>query len=552
MLDVRELGAVEGGKADCTAVFQEAVDRAKATGDKIFVPIGTYRIEGQLRGLDNVFIEGVASNKQYWSQEDDFATGASVLVGGGANVLFAEDVQRATIDNLCFTDFAKIAERTSPRSMRFRNCSFKNMVVLDAPSGEKGAYHNFRFFGCDFTNYGIDVTFKGRIIDSVWKDCTFVGAAAFDLVQAKANLIAHNRFEWIDRSFAIAMYACEYNQIIENFFDRVMGNAIVLRQGNRHIHVSENLFNRCGSGLTSGGKPADPPLTETAHAFIQLYGEFENVSIQNNVFCRGSSGDRGGEETPKYVLSKERNIPGCLFTFRGNLTESACTDRLLYVDGEQYGKMSADTDAVFSALTEDVVDLARISRGPVTVYNSAAVKVTEIPLHLIVHNAGGRIKLAPGGIQAGLVYGGRVNGRPRYSRDEILFESVEPSRAEGKAGGSRLVYEVPVPRSMSGAPHTLNLLYRTGGKPDGSVELCGEDGRVLLKLPPLPPLAGAEEQGAYTETIVVSEGYLGQMMHLHIYASRDQPDAAGAWVEVEAVSVGYGRSVSKTFTDRMR
>lgn len=105
---------------------------------------------------------------------------------------------------------------------------------------------------------------------------------------------------------------------------------------------------------------------------------------------------------------------------------------------------------------------------------------------------------------------------------------------------------------MSGAPHTLNLLYRTGGRPDGSVELCGEDGRLLLKLPALPPLSGPEEQGTYTETFVVSEGYLGQMMHLHIYASRDQPDAAGAWVEVEAVSIGYGRTVSKTFTDRIR
>ncbi|MCZ8518152.1 MULTISPECIES: glycosyl hydrolase family 28-related protein [Paenibacillus] len=549
MLDIRELGAEEGGRTDCTAVFQEAVDRAKAAGDKIFVPIGTYLIEGELRGLDNVFIEGVASNKQYWPQEDDFATGASVLVGGGANALFAGDVQRATIDNLCFTNFAKIAQKTSPRSMRFRNCSFKNMVVLDAPSGEKGAYHNFRFFGCDFTNYGIDATFKGRIIDSVWKDCTFVGAAAFDLVQGKANLIAHNRFEWIDRPFAVAMYACEYVQLIENFFDRVLGNAVILKQGNRNVHIAENLFNRCGSGLTAGGKPADPPLAETGHAFIQLYGELENVTIQNNVFCKGDSGDRGGVETPKYVLSKEPDIPHCRFTFKGNLTADAYTDRLLYAAGGSYAKITADTDAVYPALTADAVELAKISRGPVAAYNSAAVQVKEIPPNLIVHNAGGEIELAPGGIQAGLVYGGRVNGRPRYSRDETVFESVDPCRAEGKAGSSRIVYEVPVSRSMAGAPHTLNLLYRTQGSPSGEVELRGEDGRLLLKLPPLPP---AGEQRLYTETFVVSEAYLGQAVHLHLYASRDHPDAAGALVEVEAVSVGYGRSVSRAFTDRIR
>ncbi|WP_426447537.1 glycosyl hydrolase family 28-related protein [Paenibacillus sp. S-38] len=549
MINVVEQGAVVGGKEDCTAAFQRAIDQARETGEKIKVPLGPFLIKGQLSRLDNVFFEGTASNKQYWPEYGDFYSGASVLVGANSNVLFAADITRATIDNLCFANFAKIAEKSSPRSMRFRNCSFKDMVVLDAPSGEKGSYHNYRFFGCDFTNYGVDAIFKGRIIDSVWKDCTFVGASAFDLVQAKANLIAHNRFEWIDRSFAMALFACEYNQIIENFFDRVAGNAIILKQLNKHVHIAENLFNRCGSGLKSTGLAFDPPLPEKFLSHIQLFGEYEGVSIQNNVFCRGPVSDKvGGELAPKYVLTKEANTGNCNVSFKGNTYDCGCTNDLIYVEGDKYERIQLDTDSVFGELTSAVVSLSKVSSGRITTYNDKKVTVKEIPENLIVHNAGGEISFEAGGAQRGVVYGGRVGGRGRFTRDKMLMESLDYIQVTGGAAWRKLVYSIPVSRAMAGAPITFLASYRTNGTPDLTAEVVGEDGKILRKLKSLTPTAS---NLLYREVFTVPAGYAGTVIKVVLYCTRTMPLTTGSILKIDAVTAGYGYATSDAFADKL-
>ncbi len=59
-IDVRHFGAKGDGKTDDTAAFQAAIDAAHtAGGGSVFVPAGTYRIEGSLIIRRNVTLEGI-------------------------------------------------------------------------------------------------------------------------------------------------------------------------------------------------------------------------------------------------------------------------------------------------------------------------------------------------------------------------------------------------------------------------------------------------------------------------------------------------------------
>ncbi|WP_426455470.1 glycosyl hydrolase family 28-related protein (plasmid) [Paenibacillus sp. S-38] len=556
---VADCGAVKGGMVDNTSAFQRAIDTAKSLGRKVYVPVGEFLVIGPLFGLEDVVIEGVASNKQYWlsGQNDTFARNVSVIKGNGTSVLFGwiAAESRALVRDICFTGYKKIIEKCSPRYFGFLNCAFKNMVVLEAKANETGAYHNFKFINCDFTNYGIIVTFIGRIIDSMWSGCTFVSAAAFDLHQAKANFILHNRLEWIDRGYAISLTGCEVNLIAHNFFDRVAGSGVQLREDNKHNLITANQFNRCGSLLRSDGSLASG-LTEAHRAHIRIMEEQTNTAVHNNIFSRGYSGDHSGEMTPKYIISKLRTNPGlnpgmvpCEFSFKGNTINNGCAERFIYVEDGNYDMVQIDMESTYGEVNVFVADIARVIKGRVTAYNSevACACVDEIPERMTVINHGGELMIT--GKQYGMVYGGKVNGKHRYTKDKVVYENAGHTTVLGDGINRKISYSMPNARkSLAGCPITVTVLYKTKGSVERSVEVT--DGTtVLAQLPSLEQTNDA--RFLYKQRFVLPEDYAGAPLRLNLGVTKDTALTTGDYVKVDAVNISYGETISDTIIDRL-
>lgn len=537
-VNILSFGAKGDGKTDDTSAFQAAIDQVKQYGGRIVIPHGVYLIDGSLKDIDNIIMEGEAANKTYWSQPGyfDFDKG-TVLAGNGRNVLFASGMKRGAFHNISFRDFALLANPSSPRNMTFVNCSFSKFnAILKAPGSETESYHNFRFISCAFTVYETEALFLGRIIDSLWEQCIFVGAKVFDWMQAKANLVIKCRFEWINRDAAVVLSGCQLLQFHDNYFDRISGNAFEIRPGNVGISIANNIFNRCGSGTDAGKK--DLGFRDIRKSFILLFGEFEDITISNNVFRKGLSGDHSGAVCPKYVISKREKIDKCRFRFKNNECTNGFTDGFLYDEEQTYERIQIDTDEVFSSLSEYVVGLARAAAHDISVYNSADVKVSAIPPRLIVYN---QANVELDGKQEGTVFGGRVNGFPRYERPEVIVEQY-PEPAVFVAMKEE-EFTIPVNQFIRGSTVYVSL----GAGPDVQWKLVDSDNATMRMLPPLPAAVGSFGSNLHRAAIHIPVEYGKDHVKLKINASAS---GSGTLV-IEAYMASYSEFRTKSFLDKL-
>ncbi|MNH99416.1 Pectate lyase superfamily protein [compost metagenome] len=542
-LNVMDYAADPTGATDCTTAFQNVINDALLSGQKIVVPEGKYMITGSLMNIKNIVFEGVTANKSYWTAYNDFESG-TILFGANTNSLFSTGIERGVFSHIGFKGFLRIADPSSPRSLKFINCSFKNMQVLNAPSDVAGAaYHNFKFIDCSFTVYALtEAVFHGRLIDCLWDSCIFVGSSAFNFNGAKANMVTNCRMEWIDRLYAIDMYGSEFIQLQNNFFDRISGNAIVIRQSNDAVMIEGNVFNRCGSGLTSSG--TDLAYDELAKSFIKLYGQITNILISGNTFTHNLSGDGSGVNCPKYVLSKEKDIVNCQFTFKNNEFEQGFTTDFLYVENQAFHKMKVYSDYMYPALTPAVVQLAKVSRGAIHCTNENNTSVAEIPLQLKVVNVA---EIVITGKQEGSVYGGKVNGRQRYSQDEVLFEDYTSGNADGAAGAYRKVeYTVPVNDANRGTLVTFALVYSTTGNPNRGVDIHSATNGYITSLTSIVASSG---KAMYKGSYYIPESYTASSIKLVIYASKST--AVAGTIEVYGCNASYGNKQMKALVDFM-
>lgn len=542
-VSVRDYGAAGNGVKDDTAAFQKAINDCVAKGYKLYVPAGKYLIKGTLDNFDNLIMEGVSNNKSYWSQTgyDDFEKG-SVLHGSGDNVLIGGSIKRAQFSNLCFENFDLVAGVSSPRYVLFDSCSFKEIRrVLSAPGNKKGAYHNYKFRYCSFTVYDTDVLFEGRIIDSSWDQCVFVGTKPFDWVQAIANQVTNCRFEWIDRDAAISMYACRMIQISNNFFDRVRGAAIEIKQKNNGIVISANQFNRCGSGKNSAGGGTN--MKELYKSFVVVYGDFSDVNIIQNTFLKSQSNDRSGELCPQYVIAKRADIPNCQFKFQGNVVVNGFVSSLIFDEDQTYENIKIDVDYVFPSLADYVVNLAQCASHEIQTSCDTDTIVEEIPAQLTVRNKA-NIQIA--GEQKGAVFGGKVNGFMRYDRGEVIFEDYAYHKIVPLSMDWNKSYDIPLSHMVKGVYLHLSILYSTSGNPDGGVTVS-MSGSSTLSLPKLP-LSGFEKK-LYTSKFYIPFQSSSDSARINVFA--DGSSNGTGSIFIHALSATYTSFTPKQMYDLM-
>ncbi|NBD23595.1 glycosyl hydrolase family 28-related protein [Paenibacillus glycinis] len=538
---VTDYGAVGDGVKDNTQSFQSAINDAVAKGYKLVIPSGRFLIKGTLVNLDNVSMHGVSLTKNYWRQDnyDDFEKGASVLIGTGKNALFGKKMSRAAFTGICFSKFGRIADPSSPRYVLFQSCSFKDVTtVLDAPSNQTAAYHNFKFVDCAFTVYRSSALFSGRILDSMWDRCVFVGSNPMELTQAKANQVTNSRFEWIDRGTAISLYACEQMLFNGNYFDRISGAAFEIKQGNKEILITGNQFNRCGSGLSSAGDSLN--YKDLNKSFIILYGEFTDVNISANTFSKNASGDHDGEPCPKYVLAKRAGIADCTLRFYGNDVENGYTKTFLYVEDKDYSSILIKGEKAFQELSQHVIDMAKCSNYNIEAACTSEVKLSEVPSNLIVHNKSA-IKIE--GKQLGTVFGGTVNGYPRYDRPEIIYEETGPKLSSSNGADKLSGYSIPITRMLHGVQLTISFVYVTSGSPNMKIS-ASISGSTDIKL---PDLTGAAQRKLYVANLYVPFQSNGKTLQINYGALGSLKGS----VQIYAFAATYASFTPKSIYDQL-
>ncbi|SFJ62713.1 Pectate lyase superfamily protein [Paenibacillus sp. UNC496MF] len=565
--DITTFGATpvsQNSTFDNTAAIQKAIDMAQDSlfCKTIYIPASEWLVLGRLERYDNLTFVGESTVKDYWSGSnygDVFKNGGSVLKGDYTKELFdaADQGWHFTLRNLSFTGFTRLFVPCSPRTANITECSFKNMRVLDAPSNTTDQYHNFHFWRCAFTLYNQSpnavniVAFSGRMIDCEFSFNIFVASKGFDLVQARASRIFNNRFEWIDREAAISLYGCDNNMIQSNWFDRVSGVGIQLKQLNKDISVVDNTFSRCGSLLTSGGSKMN--LSESYEGYIQIYGDQQgNMQIDNNHFIKGTVSDMAGSPiSPKHVICLEGIGSTRRFSFRGNryADGNACVGSIIYSASPWISSVtSIDTDAFYDNLDDTVVDLAKYSGNRIVANNNKDVTVDEIPENLTVNNTFDATITLTDGPQAGVVFGGKVNGIRRFGKLEQLAENLLPSEsANGTMTGNKITYTVPVSVALRGAPIYLAANYRTYNSPDGTVEVTDSMGTVLGTLKALT-LSGAQQM-MYVDRFIIPETFTGTSIKINFYAAKSTVLSPNDIVIVDAFCATYGDYITRGTID---
>ena len=229
-----------------------------------------------------------------------------------------------------------------------------------------------------------------------------------------------------------------------------------VKQGNKEILITGNQFNRCGSGLSSAGDSLN--YKDLNKSFIILYGEFTDVNISGNTFSKNASGDHDGQPCPESVLAKRAGIADCNFRFQGNDVENGFTKSFLYVEDNDYSPILIKGEKVFQELSPHVVDMARCSNSGVEAAMYSEIKLSELPSNLIVHNKSA-IKID--GKQLGTVFGGTVNGYPRYDRPEIIYEQAGTKLSSSNGADKLTGYNVPITRMLLGVQLTISFVYVT-------------------------------------------------------------------------------------------
>lgn len=566
MINIKDTGA-DPSRSDNTAQIQAAIYLAQATDDKIIqVPAGTFTILGRLKDYNGITFVGCTSAKHYWkgtNNVDNFSYNASVLKGNYTQELFEKGIKEywVTMKNLGFTGFTRLVEAFDCRSFEFDRCSFKNMTILNKPSNETGKYQNFNFRNCAFTIYNLDgesfnrTPFMGRIEDCSWIDNIFAGNKGFDLVQARANRILENRFEWIDRDAAISLYACDNNMIKDNWFDRIAGAAIQLKQLNMDIVIDDNVFSRCGGQKSSSDQPLN--YGEAYKSFLNIWGDQKgNLKIDNNLFIKGPISDNDPTVVaPKYVIGLEPigSTTQRKFSFKGNrfADGNGYTDSLIYGDSTTYlwlpSNTVIDTESAFDHLNDAVVDLAKWSSNKLVAYNTKAVTVKEIPENLIVNQNFDASITIPTNKQTGVVYGGKVNGIRRFGKAEQLHENTTLQTVNASVLLNKCTYTVTVTKALQGAPVYIVANYNTEGTIDGNVEVEDVLGNVIGTLPSLSLTNGTQKM--YVAKFVVPETHTDSVIRLRFYAAKTNVRGTTDKVNINAFCATYGDWITRGTID---
>lgn len=563
MISIRDTGAFptsEISNFDCTAAIQAAINKAQFLGEStIKIPKGEWLVLGTLKNYNNLTFVGESTPKHYWRgvNGDYFSAGGSVLKGDYTKDLFDKPAKEywVTLKDLSFTGFSRLVASSDCRSFEVERCSFKNMIILNAPASSSEMCQNFNFRQCAFTIYNLDndsinrTPFIGRLVDCLWSDNIFLGNKGFDINQARANRFFKNRFEWIDRDAAITMFACDNNMFQGNWFDRVAGSGIQLKQKNKDIAIVNNTFSRCGGLVKSDNNPV--AYSEACRSSINLWGDQEGkLQIHNNMFILGPISDKAGAAlTPKYVIGLEPIGGKREFSFKGNSYAGGYTDSLIYGGGVDWMQSvtTIETEAAFDHLSDDIVDLSKYSSGILIAQNSKEVTVKEIPENLTVYNTfNGSITITQGP-QTGLVFGGKVNGIRRFGKFEQLYENVGAAEtANGLAIGNKITYTVPIATPLKGAPIYIAANYRTYGVPTREVEVTDATGTTVLgTMTPLELSDPGGEQILYAGKFIIPADYTGLSLRFNFYASKDVVLTSNDSIAIDAFCATYGDWITR-------
>jgi hypothetical protein len=222
--DIRDFGAIEGGKVDCTAAIQKAIDVASVKGGIVSIPAGRFLVQGHLLVRPGVHVAGINQAPQSWEP----ATGSILLATEGRDheegSAFFEMRSSTSVNGVTiFYPEQKVDDiRPYPWTFRIRanpaapeqvsfDSTIANITLVNSYNGirtgptENGRHRIMGVHGCVLRR-GILVDWTGDIgrIENVQFHCHFWGhkvfagdfRKAFAFMQKNLEAFIFGRADW--------------------------------------------------------------------------------------------------------------------------------------------------------------------------------------------------------------------------------------------------------------------------------------------------------------------------------------------------------------------
>jgi len=337
-VSVKDFGAVGDGVADDSAAFQASLNAAASSGGAVFVPAGTYQVQG-LTIASNVRLvgEGITSIIRAVSGMGDTTTiirnanqgaytdanisfenlvfdGNGAGKGGGAQARFTELVSMSrvtdlrvigiTVRNTGYIGFAiGGCRRVLVEGCRFTDCGFNGATAnggsaLWVASTGTDHSHDVKVANCEFYDnrwHGLQANFIGGLVEG--------------------NTFRNNQEAHIFSSYLLPNIVSENIVINGNIFDNVSKRDIsshAIEAGARRLVISNNVIQNCDHGGIA--------LTDVKNAVItgNVISEVNRLNIDSScidIITQGSEGNqpndititgnrlRAGSTTPTSAIS---------------------------------------------------------------------------------------------------------------------------------------------------------------------------------------------------------------------------------------------------------
>lgn len=401
-LNVRAFDAKGDGKTDDTSAFQAAIDAAAASGGgSVFVPAGTYRLNGTLIIKRNVTLEGIftAPPTIPWTAESlgKGAPNGSVLLafsgkGDAGGAPFIQLDYNATLKGIAVF-YPEQTDTNPPIAYPWTisslltgadNCSIVDVLLVNPYQAvDFGGRHTGRHF---IRNLNAAPLYRGLFIDHCidvgrvenvhfWPFWGATGAAAeFRRKEGKAFIIGRSDWQHLTNCFCID-YETGFQFIACTSAAAAYqggGNAHVIGGGadgcNRAVHVVE-MLGHCGTRFTNSQIYGDiiVEATNNAPLTFSACGLFGSMHAANGIGLARIEGGGKVSFTDCHIHCIDpRNTPRPLIHAKsGRLQVRGCD----FIDGHAARDHVLLDEAVLFANISD-----NTSRSAFTVINKAKGK----------------------------------------------------------------------------------------------------------------------------------------------------------------------------------
>jgi len=381
MVSVKDFGAVGDGVTNDTAAIQAAIDYCISSGQKLYVPAGTYMISSPLIYGSNVSVFGDGPSsiiKNTTARTDDkIMLQPSSQSGSVSKCDFSNFVLDQRCDHYGDSGSALAVSINGVTNTSFTSVIFRNIITMaiwsDSSSVGAAATRQFSAQNCTVENSnGGGFSFFGEITDCRIVDCHFANckddAVAFqDLAAAPTEIPArivvssctfkdnNRRNTYSSTPHAILIFGCQNVSVVGNVIEKTCADGIVVQYGaaNRSKDVSV-----VGNTVYLAGSTPDSTVGVPGSGIRVLQSDRVSVS-GNSVTQSRTSGIGASRCTSVSVTGNSSTLSGNEGISIGDCVDAVVSSNVTLDNGtslvNQFGILTESTNGTFFCKNVSIV-----------------------------------------------------------------------------------------------------------------------------------------------------------------------------------------------------